>query len=223
MANNSVPLTIIQRGLNLTQKVEALCHQAGLSTERRNIPTVKKQNGKNGQGDLVIKHANIGGDTNLIIDVALTHEFGGNHMVDVSLNGQLRHAKPDTLLEATARRKVRRYREAYATRAGVSYAFLPCVMSTSGRIHGEFLRFLYILAHRRTKRWFEQLGYEPSEEAFKFRRGQYFWHTRAAIGHATALAVARRTRVAEHALRRKRPSRYPQDDLLYPPTAPVAL
>ena len=37
--------------------------------------------------------------------------------------------------------------------------------------HGEFLRFLYILAHRRTKRWFERLGYEPSEEAFKFRRG----------------------------------------------------
>ena len=33
-------------------------------------------------------------------------------------------------------------------------------MSTSGRIHGEFLRFLYILAHRRTKRWFERLGYD---------------------------------------------------------------
>ena len=68
-------------------------------------------------------------------------------------------------------------------------------MSNSGRIHSEFLRFLYILAHRRTKRWFKRLGYDPSEEAFKFRRCQYFWHTRAAIGHATALAVARRERV----------------------------
>ena len=75
---------------------------------------------------------------------------------------------------------MRRYREAYATRPGVTYAFLPCVMSTSARIHGEFLRFLYILAHRRTKRWFERLGYEPSDEAFKFRRCQYFWHTRTA-------------------------------------------
>ena len=144
-------------------------------------------------------------------------------MVDVSLNGKLRHDQPDKLLESAARTKVHRYREAYATRAGVTYAFLPCVMSTSGRIHGEFLRFLYLLAHRRTKRWFEQLGYEPSEEAFKFRRGQYFWHTRAAIGHATALAVARRARVAEHALRRNRPRLHTQDDLLYPPTAPVAL
>ena len=106
-----------------------------------------------------------------------------------------------------------RYREAYATRSGVTYAFLPCVMSTSGRIHGEFLRFLYILAHRRTKRWFERLGYEPSDEAFKFRRGQYFWHTRAAIGHATALAVARRTRVAEHTLRRNGARLTPPDDL----------
>ena len=60
--------------------VEALCHQAGLSTQRRNIPTVKKPNGKTEQGDLVIKHANIGGDSNLIIDVALIHEFGGNHI-----------------------------------------------------------------------------------------------------------------------------------------------
>ena len=33
------------------------------------------------------------------IDVALIHEFGGNHMVDVSLNGKLRHAQPDKLLE----------------------------------------------------------------------------------------------------------------------------
>ena len=96
---------------------------------------------------MVKKRANIGGDTNLIIDVALIHEFGGNHMADVSLNGSLRNAQPDKVLETAAPTKVRRYREAYATRPGVTYAFLPCVISTSGRIHGEFLRFLYILAH----------------------------------------------------------------------------
>ena len=127
-------------------------------------------------------------------------------MVDVSLNGKLWHAQPDKLLETAARTKVRRYWEAYDTRAGVTDSFLPCVMSTSWRIHDEFLRFLYILSHRHTKGWFERLGYEPREEAFKFSRGQYFWHTRAAIGHATALAVARRACVAEHALRRNQPS-----------------
>ena len=57
-----------------------------------------------------------------------------------------------TRLRLSARTKVCRYRETYATRQGVTYAFLSCVMSTSCRIHGEFLRFLYILAHCRTKR-----------------------------------------------------------------------
>ena len=54
---------------------------------------------------------------------------------------------PVKLLEATTRTKVRRYRESNAARSGVAYAFLPCVRSTSGRIHGEFLRLLHILAH----------------------------------------------------------------------------
>ena len=84
------------------------------------------------------------------------------------------------------------------------------------------MRFLCIPAHRRALRWFEQLGpHDPSAEAFKFRRGQYFWHARAAIGHATALAVARRARLTEHTLRRTRACPRTQD-LLYPPTAPVA-
>ncbi len=45
-----------------------------------------------------------------------------------------------------------------ATRKGVSSACLPCVMSTSGRIHGDFLRLLYITAHSRTERWFAQMA-----------------------------------------------------------------
>ena len=76
--------------------------------------------------------------------------------------------------------------------------------------------------NNKTKRWFERLGYDPSEEVFKFRRGQYFSHMRAAFGHATALAVARSTRVAEHDLRRNRSSLHTHDGLLHPPTTPVA-
>jgi len=125
--------------------------------------SIKKQNGKNGQGDLVLKHVYL--KANLIIDVALIHEFESNHMADVIRNGELQElrnadpaklleatarpaklleatarpaklleatARPAKLLEATARTKVRSYRgaaTAYAARLGVSYAFLPCVMS----------------------------------------------------------------------------------------------
>ena len=107
--------------------------------------------------------------------------------------------------------------------AAIKYAFLPCVISTSGRLHGEFLRFLYIIAHRRTSNWFRRHSNdEPSEEAFKFRRGQYFWHTRAAIGQAAARAVAQRVQVAEYTLRRHRVPPYMQDDLAFPATIPSA-
>jgi len=57
--------------------------------------------------------------------------------------------------------------------------------------------------HRRTSNR-RHSNDEPSEEAFKFRRGQYFWHTRAAIGQAAARAVAQRVQVAEATLRRRR-------------------
>ena len=57
----------------------------------------------------------------------------------------------------------------------------------------------------------------------KFLRGQYFWRTRTFIGHATALAVARRARAVQHSLRRSRAGLHTQDDLLYPPTAPVGI
>jgi len=157
----------------LLDALEALCFQAGIKTERRNIPSVTKRNGKIGRGDLVLMNVYIGGHRHLIIDVALNHEFGGNHMADVTCNGALRAADPAKLLEATARTKIARYREGYANRNGVTYAFLPCVMSTSRRMHGEFLRLLFIIAHLAgrcagSRTWGDD---HHSEDAFKFRRG----------------------------------------------------
>ena len=90
----------------LLDALEALCFQAGIKTERRNIPSVTKPNGKIGRGDLVLKNVNLGGHRHLIIDVALNHEFGGNHMADVTRNGALRAADPAKLLEATDRTKI---------------------------------------------------------------------------------------------------------------------
>ena len=166
----------------------------------------------------LLKNVNLGGHRHLVLDVAVNHEFGGDNLADVSRNGALRDAQPARILENTARTKVARYRAGYAA---IRHAFLPCVLSTSGRLHGEFLRLLYIIAHRRTTRWFQRHSNdEPSENAFKFRRGQYFWHTRAAIGQAAARAVAQRVHVAEHTLRRHRAPPNVQDDLAFPATVP---
>jgi len=49
---------------------------------------------------------------------------------------------------------------------------------------------------------------------------EYFWHTRAAIGHAAARVVAQRVHLAEYTLRRFCAAPHTQDDLLFPPSAP---
>ena len=41
--------------------LEKICLDSDLSTQRHNIPSVRKANGKTGRGDLVIKDANLGG------------------------------------------------------------------------------------------------------------------------------------------------------------------
>ena len=84
--------------------------------ERRNIPSVKKRNNKMGRGDLVLKHVNLNGHRHLVLDCAVNHEFGGDHLADVNRNGELRDAQPGQILESTVRTKVDRYRAGYAVR-----------------------------------------------------------------------------------------------------------
>ena len=63
-------------------------------------------------------------------------------------------------------------------------------MSTSGRIHSEFLRLLYFIAAKQASDDFTDLGYEPHKEEFCHRRGVYFHQHRCTIGLACAGAVA---------------------------------
>ena len=65
-------------------------------------------------------------------------------------------------------------------------------MSTSGRLHSEFVRLLYILAHQRAVRFFATLNYEPCDEELCQRRGAFFFQHRARIGLGGAQARALR-------------------------------
>ena len=77
-------------------------------------------------------------------------------------------------------------------------------MTTSGRISGDFLRLMYILAHRQAANFFTRMGIpDPSSKAYKQRRGMYFYYNRAAIGLACAQATVMRIDIAPH----KRPRR----------------
>ena len=48
---------------------------------------MEKSNDKPGRDDLVVKDAHLGVFRDLDVGVVCTHEFGGSHLADVSLDG----------------------------------------------------------------------------------------------------------------------------------------
>ncbi len=88
------------------------------------------------------------------------------------------------------------------------FFFLPAVMTTPGRISGDFLRLLYTLSHCQAANYYTRMGIlsDPSPPAFKQRRGTYLYFNRAAIGLACALATAVMIDIARH-----KPRKPPQD------------
>jgi hypothetical protein len=174
---------------HLLTEVDAIAHDAGLRTNRGSrVPHSSGQR----RGDLEIKGLNVAGTSDLIIDVAIVHDFHGS-VADLARHGQPRHSNPDKVLVdmAVAKSQGNRYRPDYLRHH--NKAFLPLVMSTSGRLHGEFVRLLYLLAHKRALRFFANLQYEPGEEELCQRRGAFFYQHRARIGLAGARATALRT------------------------------
>jgi hypothetical protein len=150
--------------------VADIAHAAGFRTNRcSRVPTSRGQQ----RGDLEIKGLNVAGTTDPIVDVALVHDFHGN-VVDHARHGQPRNPNPDKVLIDTAVAKAHgtAYRPDYLRNH--NKAFLPLVMSTSGRLHSEFARLLYILAHQRAVRFFATLHYEPFDEELCQRRGAFF-------------------------------------------------
>ena len=84
------------------------------------------------------------------------------------------------MLSQRTQEKVDKYRAGYAAQ-GMRHAFLPAVVSTSGRIHGDLFRLRYILADKKTTRYFEALGeaVDVDSEAYCWRRSGFFWRMRA--------------------------------------------
>ena len=80
---------------------------------------------------------------------------------------------------------------------GLRHAFLPAIVSTSGRIHGELLRLLFNLADKKTSNSLAALGeaIDVESEVYCRRRSGDFWRMRAALGLACAQAATLGTQV----------------------------
>ena len=72
-------------------------------------------------------------------------------------NGMLTHPQDfDAPLRLAAQGKINSYRQQYADNQNIS--FLPALVSTSTRMHGEFFRLLFLQAHRETEAHFTATG-----------------------------------------------------------------
>jgi hypothetical protein len=70
--------------------------------------------------------------------------------------------------------KIRKYRADYNNRPPSAVSFMPAIASTSGRLHSEFVRLLFLQAHRETDRFFAASGVQSAQfdrDQFHFRDG----------------------------------------------------
>ena len=72
---------------------------------------------------------------------------------------------------------------------------MPVIASTSGRLHSEFVRLLFLKAHRETDRLFATSGVQsaqPNSGLFHFRRVAFSAQLKAKVGSTLAKAAALR-------------------------------
>ena len=89
-------------------------------------------------------------------------------------------------------RKFAAYQQQYADNQNIS--FLPAIVSTSTRMHGEFLR-LFLQAHRETEAHFTAVGMSSQNintEALWFKCAPFYNGLKSKVGLAAAKAAALR-------------------------------
>ncbi len=111
----------------------------------------------------------------LVLDLRITHDRVGSS-TDPTLNGHLRYPNNlDQSLNDAAADKIRKYRPDYNNRPPSVVSFMSAIASTSGRLHSEFVRLLFLQAHRETDRFFAASGVQSAQSTsggfFHFRLG----------------------------------------------------
>ena len=131
----------------------------------------------------------------LVLDLRITHERFGRSS-DLSINGNLHYPNDkDRSLNESVAEKILKYRADYNNNPPISVAFMPAVASTSGRLHSEFIRLLFLQDHRETDRFFETSGVQPAQSnrgSFHIKRVSFLGQLKAKIGSILGKAAALR-------------------------------
>jgi hypothetical protein len=134
------------------------------TTHREKTQQVIKSRGQDcGDIELTGYLANEADPVPLVLDLRIAHDRFGSSS-DPSLNGNLHypHNIDRSLIEDTDD-KIRKYRTDYNNNPPHSVAFMPAIASTSGRLHSEFVRLLFLQAHRDTDRFFAASGVQLAQ------------------------------------------------------------
>jgi hypothetical protein len=98
------------------------------------------------------------GPVSLVLDLRIAYDRVGS-ITDPNLNGHLKYPNNfDQSLNDAVADKVRKYRTEYNNRPPSVVSFIPAIASTSGRLHSEFVRLLFLQTHRETDRFFAASG-----------------------------------------------------------------
>jgi hypothetical protein len=146
--------------------------------------------------------ANVGGPVPLVLDLRFAHERFGSSS-DSNLNGHLHYPNDiDRSLNESAADKFRECRAGYNKNPPTPISFMPYsyllhayIANTSGRLHCEFVRLLFLQAHRETDRFFAASGVQLAHSTsgqFHYRRAAFSSQLRSKIGSILAKAAALR-------------------------------
>ncbi len=86
--------------------------------------------------------------------------------------------------------KIRKYHADYNNNPPSVVSFMPAIASTSGRLHSEFIRLLFLQAHRETDHCFEASGVPLAQSTsggfFRFHRVAFFSNLKSKSGNLLA-------------------------------------
>jgi hypothetical protein len=115
---------------------------------------VTKSRGRHcGDIELSAYLANAAGPVPLVLDLCIAHDRFGSSS-DLTLNGHLHYPNDiDRSLNEAAADKIRKYRADYNYNPPNATSFMPAIAST--RLHSEFVRLVFLQAHRETDRFLQ--------------------------------------------------------------------
>ncbi len=170
------------------------------STHTAKIQQVVRSRGQHcGDVEIVGYLVNAAGPVPLVLDLRIAHDRFGSSS-DPTLNGTLHYPNPNDInksLNEVAADKIRKYRADYNNNPPNAISFMPAIASTSDRLHSEFIRLLFLQAHRETDRFFAASGVQSAQSNLgssysHFRREAFSSMMKSKCGNILAKAPALR-------------------------------